>query len=453
MATLVFSALGTLVGGPLGGAIGALVGRQIDGAILGGGVREGPRLKELTATTSSYGTAIPRLFGRMRVPGTIVWSTDLVEHSHRQGGGKGRPSTNSYSYTVSFAVALSSRPILRLGRVWADGNLLRGAAGDLKAAGGMRVYLGRRDQPVDPLIAAAETHAGSPAYRGLAYVVFEDLDLTDFFNRIPALTFEVFADDTGFTLHDLVAPEIERIDADLPLTELAGLACEGSLVETLRLLDPLYPMTCDAGDRLALGGARAGQAPIGLGDPAIAVKDGEFGGASGFSRKRAPLPAVPPGALRYYDVDRDYLAGVQRAFGQAAPGAQQTIELPASMSASNARGLIEQLARRGDWSRDTLAWRGAELDPRVSPGSLVTTAEVPGTWRVDAWEWNENGTQLNLSRAAPTSFDLAASVPVDPGRTAATPDSATPATILDAFELPWNGIGSGDTPALFAAAS
>ena len=75
MATLVFSAIGTLVGGPLGGAVGALVGRQIDSAIIGSPNREGPRLKELTATTSSYGSAIPRHFGRMRVPGSIIWST------------------------------------------------------------------------------------------------------------------------------------------------------------------------------------------------------------------------------------------------------------------------------------------------------------------------------------------------------------------------------------------
>ena len=145
MATVIFAALGTLIGGPLGGAIGALVGRQVDGAIIGGPRQEGPRLKELGVTTSSYGTPIPRHYGRMRVPGTIVWATDLVEHRKRSGGGKGRPRVTTYSYTTSFAVALSSRPIQGLGRIWADGNLLRGAAGDLKAGGTFRLHLGHRD--------------------------------------------------------------------------------------------------------------------------------------------------------------------------------------------------------------------------------------------------------------------------------------------------------------------
>src|SRR6476661_3732852 len=126
MATLLLTAVGTALGGPLGGAIGALAGRSIDG--------------------------------------TIIWATDLVEHKDKSGGKKGQPSVTTYAYTTSFAVALSSRPILGIGRVWADGNLLRGAAGDLKVAGAMRVHAGRGDQAPDPLIAAAQG-AASPAFR------------------------------------------------------------------------------------------------------------------------------------------------------------------------------------------------------------------------------------------------------------------------------------------------
>ena len=109
----------------------------------------------------------------MRTAGSIIWATELVEHRETQGGGKGRPSVTSYTYSVSFAVALASRPILGLGRIWADGNLLRGEAGDLKTGGTMRLYTGRGDQEADPLIEAIEGAARTPAYRDLAYVVFE----------------------------------------------------------------------------------------------------------------------------------------------------------------------------------------------------------------------------------------------------------------------------------------
>ena len=62
MATLIFSTVGTALGGPLGGAFGALVGNQLDHAIVGSPKREGPRLKDLAVTTSSYGTVIARHF-------------------------------------------------------------------------------------------------------------------------------------------------------------------------------------------------------------------------------------------------------------------------------------------------------------------------------------------------------------------------------------------------------
>ncbi|MBU0774761.1 MAG: hypothetical protein KKH54_06140, partial [Alphaproteobacteria bacterium] len=176
MATVVLSAVGTVIGGPIGGAVGALIGNAIDHAVLfkPKGL-EGPRLSELQVQTSSYGTQVPRLFGTMRVAGTVIWATDLRETKSKSGGGKGRPSVTSYSYSASFAVALSARAIGSIGRIWADGNLLRGAAGDFKSAlSAFRVHDGGADQAVDPLIAAAQGVAVTPAHRGMAYVVFED---------------------------------------------------------------------------------------------------------------------------------------------------------------------------------------------------------------------------------------------------------------------------------------
>jgi hypothetical protein len=162
MATLVFTAIGTAIGGPFGGAIGSLIGSSIDRSVFGGSRKhEGPRLKELAVSTSSYGSPVPRHHGRIRAPGTIVWATDLAEHSETSGGGKGSPSATAYSYTVSLAVALSSRPIESVGRIWADGNLLRGASGDLKTGGSFRLYTGQGDEEPDPLIASAESAAPS----------------------------------------------------------------------------------------------------------------------------------------------------------------------------------------------------------------------------------------------------------------------------------------------------
>ena len=112
MATLVLGAVGAWFGGPLGGAIGALAGRQVDSLIFRPSSRAGPRLKDLSISTSSYGQPIPQVFGKARVAGTIIWATDLVERRSSSGGGKGAPKVTNYSYSSSFAVALSARPIL-----------------------------------------------------------------------------------------------------------------------------------------------------------------------------------------------------------------------------------------------------------------------------------------------------------------------------------------------------
>jgi hypothetical protein len=55
----------------------------------------------------------------------------------------------------------------------------------------MRIYRGSASQLPDPLIEAKQGAGRAPAWRGLAYVVFERLPLDDFGNRIPALQFEV----------------------------------------------------------------------------------------------------------------------------------------------------------------------------------------------------------------------------------------------------------------------
>ena len=139
MATIVLSAAGAAIGGPIGAAIGAVIGQQVDNAIFAPKPRQGPRLGDLTLQTSSYGSQIPKLFGAVRVAGTVIWGTDLIGAQTSQSNGKGRGSTTLYSYSASFAVALSGRRVGAIGRIWADGKLLRGAAGDFKSETGFSV--------------------------------------------------------------------------------------------------------------------------------------------------------------------------------------------------------------------------------------------------------------------------------------------------------------------------
>ena len=138
---------------------------------------------------------IPRLWGRMRIGGNIVWATDFREETkttrQRTGGGKGgggggSVETTEYLYFASFAVALCEGPITGIGRIWADGDVM-----DL-AGVTWRWHPGDEAQEPDPLIAALMGADATPAYRGTAYVVFEELPLERYGNRLPQLSFEVF---------------------------------------------------------------------------------------------------------------------------------------------------------------------------------------------------------------------------------------------------------------------
>jgi hypothetical protein len=452
MATLVLTAIGTAIGGPLGGAIGGLIGSQVDHAIAGGSHREGPRLKELGVSTSSYGAPIPRHHGRMRVPGTIVWATDLKERKETSGGGKGSPSVTSYSYSVSFAVALSSRPIAGLGRVWADGNLVRGAAGDLKAGGTLRIYNGYGDQPLDPLIGSAEPRC--PAFRRLAYCVFESLELADFGNRIPALTFEVIADDGPVTVEALLEPLTEPLTLARSLDGLQGYSYEGgSFSQTLASLDQLYPISCDTGGQaLSVDAADSVPADVPtLPEAAAAADDGEsFAAATGETRRRQPDASEIPDGLRYYDVARDYQPGMQRADGRARPGRSTVIEFPGALDAAKARALTNAAAARAAWARETVAWRMAELDPAIGPGKIVRLPNRDGLWLIESWEWRDQGVELDLRRLPRGPARQPAA---DPGDSLAARDLVATPTDIVAYELPWNGSGSGDVRLTFAAVS
>ncbi|MBV5263164.1 baseplate multidomain protein megatron [Pinisolibacter aquiterrae] len=192
MATLLLAAAGSALGGALGfgavvaQAIGGLAGAVIDRALLRSGRSvEGPRLSDLDVQASTEGEPIPRVYGRVRLAGQVIWATRHEEVANEESrGGKGGVSVTSYHYYANFAVGLCEGPIHRIARVWADGTLL-----DTDTIT-MRVHHGGEDQEPDALILARQGD-DAPAYRGTAYVVFERLPLDDWGNRIPQLTFEV----------------------------------------------------------------------------------------------------------------------------------------------------------------------------------------------------------------------------------------------------------------------
>lgn len=207
------SVLGTtLSGAAIGAQVGALAGSYIDERLFGGGPSnkrtvEGPRLTDLHVTASTEGAPIPRIYGRVRIGGQVIWTSGIqervIKHTQTSGGGGGgggkgslgggggggggttTTTTIEYRYYASFAVALSEGPVSGLGRVWADNKEI--SLANLT----YRFYEGTETQEPDSLIAAVEGTGLAPAYRGTAYIVFENMPLAAYGNRIPQLSFEL----------------------------------------------------------------------------------------------------------------------------------------------------------------------------------------------------------------------------------------------------------------------
>jgi hypothetical protein len=435
MATLVLSTVGRFLGGPIGGAIGAVIGNVIDRDVLFKPKdREGPRLTGLQVQTSSYGTPLQRVFGTMRVGGCVIWSTDLIESKMRSGGGKGQPGTTSYSYSASFAVALSGRPIQGVGRIWADGKLLRGTAGDFKSATGFRLHPGDEAQAVDPLIAAAEGAAFTPAHRGVAYAVFEHFELADYGNRIPSLTFEVIGDAMPVTVGAITRELTDGvIDGTAGTLTIAGFAAYGDsvrgVVETLAVAGGAWFAPEGRGLRMRTGLTA---------DRAIA--DGEAVAQAGTRGKHgravAALETVPQQVtLAYYDPARDYQTGIQRARRPGTGTREDRVEMPAAIDANTAKTMAEAVLSRAEAGRErrtvTLGWDALA----VVPGACVTIMGVAGIWRVTGWALEHMVLALECVRLAAGTLPRSGSA----GRVLSAPDIATGTTVLAAFEgLPFD---------------
>ncbi|MGH6827165.1 hypothetical protein [Methyloceanibacter sp.] len=229
MATLVLGIAGSAIGGALlpgglsllgtaltgkvvGSTIGTIVGAFVDQALLGPltgatgqtSVPAGPRVSDLKLGSSSEGTPLPRVYGRARLPGQLIWATRFKEEKEKvkqqTAGGKNVAGTTGsgkdaktvkYTYFANAAYAVCEGPIDRIGTIWADGKKLKKNKFDFD------IHYGTETQPPDDLI---ENKEGGPvpAYRGVAYVVFKNMPLESFGNRLPVFNFEVIREFDSF---------------------------------------------------------------------------------------------------------------------------------------------------------------------------------------------------------------------------------------------------------------
>lgn len=222
MAGIVFGLAGAAIGAQAGyGALGWMIGSTIGNLLFPQSLpdvhNQGPRVSDLNVQSAGYGRPLPYVRGAMRLSGTIIWAKPLREvatTTTQEMGGKGGPSQSvtqtEYRYYADFALALCEGPIAGIRRLWINGELVYNVSDDASGAtiiasnerwGGLRVYLGTETQLVDDLISADVGASSAPAYLGVAYLVFEGLDVTKW-GAIPKIDAEVVVDGS-FGVQDL----------------------------------------------------------------------------------------------------------------------------------------------------------------------------------------------------------------------------------------------------------
>ena len=197
---VVGAAAGFLIGGPTGALYGAQLGLMAGGYLdpPKGPTINGPRLDDLTVQTSTYGAVIPRAYGTVTVTGNVFWlegnqlkETVTKKKSGGKGGG-GKTTTKTYTYSATFAVGLCRGPIAGVRRIWIGPDLFYDAGSNdpdtivasNAASSTFRVHLGTDTQLADPRIQGDLGVDNTPAWRGLAYLVFDDLQLARYGNSL-----------------------------------------------------------------------------------------------------------------------------------------------------------------------------------------------------------------------------------------------------------------------------
>ena len=188
---------GAIIGAftPIGPAFGALLG-SLAGQLLFPPTQpniNGPRLNDITQTNSTVGAPIPRGWGTFPASGNIIAQTDLREVIvTEEVGGKGQPSqtTSTPTYYQDFAIGLNDGLIGGVRRIWANGKIIydrapqRSGESDTdfsariaessKLENSFTLYLGTETQDPDPTLEAFYGVGNISAFRGLAYIVFEN---------------------------------------------------------------------------------------------------------------------------------------------------------------------------------------------------------------------------------------------------------------------------------------
>jgi hypothetical protein len=466
------SSVGQVIGGiagavigfftPVGPIMGAQIGMTVGGIIdpPDGPELEGPRLQDKQIIVSTYGNAIPLIYGpENRASGNVIWSTGLLETSEEEesGGGKGGgggATTTTYSYRVSFAMAMGAGPMVGVNRIWANSKLIYDATGIAvpavdpvngqivtKAMGThsvmeeMHFWPGSAVQVPDSWIQSY--NPTTPAYRNIAYIVFKDLQLADFGNRLPNIEVEIAGSATtnvAAVVHDIA----RRVGvSDISITGLNDVLRGLVIARSVQASGALAPLAVAFNFDLAEQAGQVRCVKRGAGMKGV-IPVGDMGAIEGADNTTEParfkavtaLEMPKEVSLTHLDPSLDYQINSQRAFKDIGNAENKlAVELPLTLSVDEARRIADRTlweawtARRSVDFTITDKWVrrssgdvvGVLVDGQIIPYKIVRIAR--GDNGVNTVEAQRDDPEVYTSDAVGTNGNLPANVVKFPGVT------------------------------------
>lgn len=236
-------------------------------------------------SSGRYGDPIALQYGSGRLPCQLIAAqeiqevqrvaSDTIEQDGGKGGGGGSSTTTTtttYEYYGTFAVQICSNEIVGVSKIWLNSKLfyenrpfLLGSPleASLQAQQYFTLYPGRHDQPQDPTLISVFGADNTPAYRGRAIIVFRDLPLARFGNRLPVVEVLAIQEGSGSNLgtvapmpvklHKIVGDLCRMVglsESDIDVTELTDdvegfqMSQRGNVQGFLRELAQVYHFGC-----------------------------------------------------------------------------------------------------------------------------------------------------------------------------------------------------------------
>lgn len=381
----------------------SLAGGLLDQALFGPkqAAQEGPRLAQVQAAIGNAGVAIPRLSATSRLPGHVIWSTRFREEAtEEEVGGKGGAlggggSVTNYQYFVSFAVMFCEGPA-DVGTIYADAKPL-----DLEGVN-YTVYRGAQGVPQSiPVMQAIEKTGDVPGYQGVCLVVFEDLPLEKFGNRVPQISAQVTRVVGQNTLPDLLREICENAGVRADISEVPRTAVDGYVVAEsntprarLQGLLNIFEIDMIEGPGLVVKfRPRTGSPKATFKSDDLVAQDNR--GPMTF-RRLDPATAATAVRLTYLDRTRNYQPDVAEAQRQTRIGGgvaetQTAVVLDEGKATTIAASLLA-----GQWSALTslsATLPPSAIDAGIGAGDVIRVEEADGT-RHDvrltraAFEWS-----------------------------------------------------------------